>query len=65
MNDQTSFFSFFDNWKKREKIISEIESIEDETEYQILFSKYITGDTLEKISNDFSPLEDDSITVGT
>ena len=38
----------------REKIISEIESMEDETEYQILFSRYVMGDTLEKISQDMN-----------
>ena len=40
--------------QKREKTIEQIESLENETEYQILFSKYITGDTLEKISKDMN-----------
>lgn len=39
---------------KREEIIKQIESMEDEIEYQILFSKYISGDTLEKISCDMN-----------
>ena len=40
--------------KIREKIIKEIESIEDETEYQVLFSHYIVGEKLEKISQDMN-----------
>lgn len=40
--------------KIREKIIQEIESIEDETEYQVLFSHYIVGEKLEKISQDMN-----------
>ena len=38
--------------EKREKIISQIDGMEDEMEYQILFQRYIIGDTLEQISQD-------------
>ena len=37
---------------KREKIISQIEAINDVMEYQVLFSRYIEGKTFEQIAED-------------